>query len=92
MKSFREIFNRDAQGKLFEKEPTGLGGYKMKKIKSAIDNDVNITYELWKGEEKAGTRVVDNDAGETVDLRLYPIKDFKKAEKAYNGAVKTIGK
>jgi hypothetical protein len=76
--------------KIFEQKPAGLGGYKMKMIKSATDNDVNITYELWKGDEKAATRVVDNDAKETVDLRLYPIKDFKKAEKAYNGAIKTI--
>lgn len=78
--------------KLFEKEAPGIGGYKMKKIKSATDPDVNITYELWKGEEKCGTRVVDNDAGQTIDLTLYPIKDFKKADKAYTGAVKTIGK
>lgn len=91
MISFRTLFERDPDGRLFEKEPTGLGGYKMKKIKSATDADMNITYELWKGDEKAGTRVVDNDAKETVDLRLYPIKDFKKAEKAYTGAVKTIG-
>ena len=62
----------------------------MKLIKSATDDDVNITYELYKGKEKAATRVFDNDGGEVVDMRIWPVSDFKKAEKAYNDAVKSF--
>jgi len=67
-----------------------IGGFKMKLIKSTTDDDVNITYELYKGKERAATRVIDNDVVEVIDLRLWSVNDFKKAEKAYNDAIKFI--